>query len=174
MQTYFVSDGARVKIGRTNDPNWRRSTLQVGHPEQLSIILLLEGDHEKLLHRQFSKFHIRGEWFWLSKGIERYVASHNPRYAQDRSFLAFIVRQIDRDDAIGWTAREVLKDPYYPRQSSTLHFLLRYFDRLSTPDAMKLRKGIKKLHGEWRDDLRFAGERVFNQPTPRLVKKVVQ
>lgn len=54
------------KIGRSNNPKKRESTLQSEEPE-ISLILQFSGtpDTEIALHQQYSNKRIRGEWFKL-------------------------------------------------------------------------------------------------------------
>ena len=72
---YLIQSGEtqNYKIGIfTEDPKTRLSQLQTGNPERLKIIRywMIEEDHEitnveSLLHKQFRKKKIRGEWFTL-------------------------------------------------------------------------------------------------------------
>lgn len=72
---YFITDGhGHVKIGKADDPEQRLKGLQTGNAYNLEIYELIEvWDHkpscfdaqcfEHMLHRMFSKFNIRDEWF---------------------------------------------------------------------------------------------------------------
>jgi len=68
---YFIKDSnsGYIKIGRTNgDIEGRLSQLQVGNPNELSVVKTIECDShvmEKQLHEQYAAHHIRGEWFDL-------------------------------------------------------------------------------------------------------------
>lgn len=72
---YFVQedDSRNIKIGRASNVKSRVSGLQNGNSSKLW--LLLEADvynsveYEKELHRKFSKYRIRGEWFEGSEEI---------------------------------------------------------------------------------------------------------
>jgi len=51
-----------IKIGSTDDVQYRLKTLQTGCPAQLVLIGCCD-DSEPALHRQFAHLRIRGEWF---------------------------------------------------------------------------------------------------------------
>ena len=65
---YFLQqdiDGL-IKIGYTSgDINIRIKQFETGNPNQLKLLLVLEGglELEKKLHERFHEFHERGEWF---------------------------------------------------------------------------------------------------------------
>ena len=74
MYVYFIKSGnydqSPIKIGVTGDVPKRLSDLQVGNPEELTVlaaIKVLGEDHaywiERNLHKFFKEDHIRGEWF---------------------------------------------------------------------------------------------------------------
>jgi hypothetical protein len=59
-----AGSGGPVKIGWTRSRiEARRYQLQVAHYEELYIIRTFPGMGEQLLHRHFSAYHLRGEWF---------------------------------------------------------------------------------------------------------------
>lgn len=63
---YFVRMGidGPVKIGKSNDPRSRISSLTTGCPIEIIPLLLIPGDHlEKTLHAYFARCWIKGEWF---------------------------------------------------------------------------------------------------------------
>jgi len=68
---YFIREGeypnTEVKIGYTssNDISKRLGSLQNGNPRELWECWKIPGDKdiEKLVHRFFKRFRIRGEWF---------------------------------------------------------------------------------------------------------------
>lgn len=77
---YLISDSEKqyCKIGYTKkNPLQRLCTLQVGNPMKLSIISLIAGStsFEKLIHKKFKKYYIRGEWFKYSKDIIEFFDS---------------------------------------------------------------------------------------------------
>jgi hypothetical protein len=70
-KVYFIEnvETGRIKVGfTTGSVNLRLSTLQTGSDCQLRLLGAVESDHEKgteelQLHRRFSRWHHRGEWF---------------------------------------------------------------------------------------------------------------
>lgn len=66
---YFITDGAYIKIGMTNDLNSRINSLQTGNPMPINCVLsytpsskktsILEAD----LHKHYEKYRLKGEWF---------------------------------------------------------------------------------------------------------------
>ncbi len=69
---YFIQDAVTlaIKIGFClKNPKRRLAALQIGNANTLRFLGYVPGSesHEKCLHRQFSQFHLQGEWF--SNGI---------------------------------------------------------------------------------------------------------
>jgi hypothetical protein len=69
---YFIQDTVTmaIKIGFClRNPEKRLGALQTGNSNRLRLVGHITGSslHEKLLHKRFSQFHIKGEWF--SNGI---------------------------------------------------------------------------------------------------------
>lgn len=72
---YFISDGEYTKIGYTKEESIglymnRLKQLQTANPKKLEIVGLImkkDSSFEKRLHKGFSKYHVRGEWFDLSQ-----------------------------------------------------------------------------------------------------------
>ena len=66
-KVYLILDGSTgcVKIGRSKDVGARFRTLQTSSPSKLEILRVVEGGPavEKWMHRRFSDYHHRGEWF---------------------------------------------------------------------------------------------------------------
>ena len=59
-----------LKIGKANDVRMRLSDLQIGNPNPLKLVGLIECKSESFafrversIHEDYSQFHIRGEWF---------------------------------------------------------------------------------------------------------------
>jgi T5orf172 domain len=67
---YLISDGEKVKIGVSENPEKRLSQLQTGHPKRLKLIKIYNVPNyfEKRLHRQLWMFRERhnGEWFTVN------------------------------------------------------------------------------------------------------------
>lgn len=76
-RVYFIKPSGVdvVKIGTSTQPWGRLASLQTSHWENLSIIITIPGGlkKEKKLHKRFSKYRIRGEWFHLSPEIQEYI-----------------------------------------------------------------------------------------------------
>ena len=68
-KVYFITDRRYVKIGKTQNIISRLSALQTGHPEKLYVLGYVDGGRgeEKKLHKRFSKYRVRGEWFKLTE-----------------------------------------------------------------------------------------------------------
>jgi hypothetical protein len=65
---YFIRDTKTlaIKIGFClKNPEKRLAALQTGNCNDLRLLGSVSGSlfHEKLLHAQFSQFHVQGEWF---------------------------------------------------------------------------------------------------------------
>ena len=65
-----LADDGPIKIGKSNDPQKRLSTLQCAHPKKLELIKKYHfksssytNKIEKKLHRMLKKYHVGGEWF---------------------------------------------------------------------------------------------------------------
>lgn len=68
---YYIGsvETLRVKIGYTRGcPFKRLRDLQTGSPCELTLMVAHPGTfaEEKMIHREFSRFSVRGEWFELS------------------------------------------------------------------------------------------------------------
>lgn len=74
MAVYFIQAGGNgpVKIGRTEDPENRLRYLQTAHYEELQIIRVIDGgaETEAWLHRHYSRWRVRGEWFDYQDSME--------------------------------------------------------------------------------------------------------
>lgn len=87
---YFIaSESGQVKIGYSdNNVEGRLMSLQTASPFKLSILKTINGDHiqEKLIHKKFRKYRIRGEWFNICTEILNYIENpyiiENPQQAQ--------------------------------------------------------------------------------------------
>ena len=74
---YAIQDEHRfVKIGKANNVNDRLRDLQVGNPEELRLVGIIECQNEshairleKFLHTEYANYRYRGEWFHASKNL---------------------------------------------------------------------------------------------------------
>ena len=64
-----------VKIGFSRSPLQRLAELQTGCPILLRLMFTIFGDEttESNLHRRFSEYAVRGEWFLNDGGLRTYV-----------------------------------------------------------------------------------------------------
>jgi len=60
-----AKNGGPIKIGIAINPRMRLKELQIGNPNELQIIKLIEGGikEERELHRKFKKYQLINEWF---------------------------------------------------------------------------------------------------------------
>lgn len=71
---YFIqidTEDGYIKIGRTDKPASRLSSLQTGCPYQMRFLLCLEGHpaYELRAHEKYKRHRVRGEWFKPDKEI---------------------------------------------------------------------------------------------------------
>lgn len=71
---YVAGFGPYVKIGVSTDVYERVATIQA--PEELKIYAILDGwiTKEKQLHRRFSAYRLRGEWFKHEGELAKWIA----------------------------------------------------------------------------------------------------
>lgn len=76
---YFMRSGRRVKIGYAEDPYRRLKELQTGSAHKLELLGYIPGSYEQetILHRHFEPYHMRAEWFRLSKEIKLFIEHRN-------------------------------------------------------------------------------------------------
>lgn len=67
-----------IKIGRSVDVKTRKQAVQCGSGVELDVLLVIDGDIERELHKKFSRYREHGEWFNDTDGkIEAYIAKRN-------------------------------------------------------------------------------------------------
>ena len=175
MQTYFISDGMLIKIGKSLDPASRLAHFQTSHARPLTIRLILITDRERELHQRFAGDHVRGEWFRLSYDIEKFILEQSGEYRKP-SFYAWLTAQQSRSDRTGRFAYVACHDHSFPKTAQTLHVLLKYYDdipSLRRVGSPKLRKELRYAHKEWRHEIRRQKDYVIAKKIseqPRLVK----
>lgn len=67
----------KVKIGRSENPGFRLRALQTGYPTKLYIFAYCPEDkelNEKTIHRTFTQFRLKGEWFNNTEEIQKITA----------------------------------------------------------------------------------------------------
>ncbi len=72
---YFLTDGHRIKIGRTNNSSRRINDLQICSPRKLQFIKVFHyrGDYERKIHEFFKSIRLNGEWFVDDGQIRFYI-----------------------------------------------------------------------------------------------------
>jgi hypothetical protein len=73
MAIYFVQcTGTRyIKIGYSENPRARLSSLQTGSASELQLLNIIDGnrDKERELHEQFRHLRVKGEWYYPSEEV---------------------------------------------------------------------------------------------------------
>lgn len=84
---YFIrsgNDDGPIKIGYTayDDALSRMQTLQIGNPEQLTLLGVMPGsmEDEDRLHIRFKDYRMRGEWFRANERLLAYVSANANAY----------------------------------------------------------------------------------------------
>lgn len=74
---YFVSTGARIKIGVARNPAKRMVELQTGASHKLVLMGLIRGGRatERFLHKKFVHLRTSGEWFRFTPEIREFLRS---------------------------------------------------------------------------------------------------
>jgi hypothetical protein len=74
---YAVQAGSFIKFGKANDPRARLAHMQIGCPLTITFIGRIRGGRrlETALHDYFHEYRKHGEWFHLSKRMERVLQS---------------------------------------------------------------------------------------------------
>lgn len=145
MKTYFITDGARVKIGRSANPQQRLESLQTYNALPLTMLLILDDDRELELHHKFAVHRIRGEWFRLTHPIREFISSHT-KHALHVPFYEWLMEQRNRCDDVGRMAVIVASDNGYPRHQVKLRHHLDYYSSFPA-----LREVLRLAHREWRN-----------------------
>lgn len=72
---YFVQAGEFIKIGWALDPHKRIAHMQTGSAYEFKLLGLMHGSliEEKIVHKRFSAFRVRGEWFKQTPELNRYI-----------------------------------------------------------------------------------------------------
>ena len=89
---YFIEDieNKRIKIGKSKNPAHRLSQLQVSNSNKLKIIGVIEDNiHliEQDFHILFSDYRIRGEWFYGSDVLIKFIKSFSKPYKPKQNNL---------------------------------------------------------------------------------------
>lgn len=171
IQTYFISDGYFIKIGKSAQLVTRLAALQASFPRPLLLLCILPGDREYELHQRFKAYRKNGEWFFPVYEIYQFIFNHGGSVQHGKTALPFRIwlrSQLEEESDIGELARAAEADPHFP-DSATLGVLLNYLD--SRPE---LRRIAKLAHAAWRQELKFYNidfhRKKFSSYAPRLIK----
>ncbi len=107
MFTYFIQGHplTPVKIGRARNVASRLASLQTGTPNELRVLLTLEGDREAELHAMFSAWRTRGEWFLWCDAISDFIKKHGDRRCSVWSSVNAYCTDRERDEFNEWHTR---------------------------------------------------------------------
>jgi uncharacterized protein YozE (UPF0346 family) len=166
VQTYFISNGIHVKIGKSHRPSDRYETFQTASAEPLSILLTLPGNQEAKLHQQFAADHIRGEWFSLSYSILKFISIQTATPLRI-SFYDWLKGQRTRLDDIGRFAVIVCSDRAYPRRANQWYVIQQYY-----PPKSGLIAIAEQAHNEWRKDCEDTSDRYLRWSKNRRWSRV--
>lgn len=87
MQTYIATDHTGYcKIGKSTKVEEREKQLKVGN-SSLKMIVIIDEDVEKELHKYYEKKNVNGEWFGLSKADVQYICSRYKVVWKDRKTI---------------------------------------------------------------------------------------
>src|SRR4030042_3547253 len=100
---YFIQEGINgsIKIGFSNNPHKRLSTLQTSSSKSLYLIAVLEGDNtkEQELHNKFIEYRDRGEWFLPHTDILNFI-DDNCKKIKTKNNIKTIINWIDVDEKL--------------------------------------------------------------------------
>lgn len=90
---YFIKSEEFVKIGATTShPAYRVCELQTGNPIQLRLLFYIKckmsssaWSLEQRLHKDFQKYHVRGEWF-MREPVEEWAIQASRVFGEDMIF----------------------------------------------------------------------------------------
>jgi len=65
----------RVKIGISAKVEQRLNNLQTSHSQDLCLVMMLDkpDKYERVLHKRFAKYRVRGEWFQMCPEIAEFI-----------------------------------------------------------------------------------------------------
>lgn len=75
--TYIArnTESGLLKIGKSINPRQRMLSLQTGAGSIPELLLVIEGDSERKLHRRFDRLRVFGEWFRDDGTISAFIAA---------------------------------------------------------------------------------------------------
>lgn len=88
ISTYFFKNPVTglIKIGKSVDIKTRKQAVQCGSGVELDVLLVIDGDSERELHKKFAEYREHGEWFNDTDGkIAAYIANHKSSDTETRT-----------------------------------------------------------------------------------------
>lgn len=89
---YFIQagNGGPIKIGYSKSPKLRLKELQTGNPDLLKVLSIIDGSiaKEKEIHKKFSQFNIKNEWFFPAKALLDYIEIVSRRFVKKEPQLS--------------------------------------------------------------------------------------
>lgn len=75
QRVYFIRCGDMVKIGYSGTVSSRYTNIKVSSPHQTELLGTVPGSNEleRKLHRRFSEYHARGEWFRIEGKLASFL-----------------------------------------------------------------------------------------------------
>lgn len=72
---YFLRSRYFIKIGYSNDPEYRIKTISTATPDDCELLFFVKGslELERKLHEEFSACHYQKEWFFLCGKLRSFV-----------------------------------------------------------------------------------------------------
>lgn len=78
---YFIKEEGSnyVKIGSSRTPGTRLMFLQVANPRKLKLLKMIDAGKggESACHRLFDPERVRGEWFYFSDELEKFLQQND-------------------------------------------------------------------------------------------------
>jgi hypothetical protein len=97
-----------IKIGVSNNPSYREKTLQSEEPEVILIATSPGADMERALHREYSDYRIRGEWFVLRpEDMKRIISFGFEAVAGREEFFSAYSAGLDYE---GWMSAKLVRE----------------------------------------------------------------
>jgi hypothetical protein len=103
--TYFIQakEGGLIKIGYTSKhPEIRLRDLQIGSPQELTILATIPGNVETSLHRLFANWRQHGEWFQACPELVSYIRNNSSQLHEAPKHMPLSDRYIQPPNTPAW------------------------------------------------------------------------
>lgn len=79
VKTYIAinTDSGLLKIGKSVNPDGRMDSLKTGAATKPKLLLVIDGDIERKLHKRFAGLRVFGEWFRDDGSISAFIAEQD-------------------------------------------------------------------------------------------------